>query len=180
MAACANANVVSETTVAASGKTLQFATFDCDAPEFARRQTEAGDLDTEVTVNTPPLPICIRHSAIADECATSCTHDSGILPPISEDCDMISTAVSLMVDQGGVPPTFNLKKWQMRTLTFGTCSYYVVHSESNCNEVTYSWEALANTGKKAGKACFPPVQPFSPEGLCKGSSGVWYAGATHS
>ncbi|KAJ8508860.1 hypothetical protein ONZ45_g8904 [Pleurotus djamor] len=41
----------------------------------------------------------------------------------------------------------------------------------------FGFDDLAIRGPEAGAACFPPHQPFSPQGWCTGEAGLWAAGS---
>jgi hypothetical protein len=53
---------------------------------------------------------------------TSCNQETGILPPISDDCQTIENAVVIL--EGTMSPTFTVLPNHLKTLTFGTCSYF--------------------------------------------------------
>lgn len=123
----------------------------------------------------PPPPPPKPTNVCKESCKLSCNGNAGILPPISEDCAMIEKAIVVMT--ANLPNTFVVDPLHIETLTFGTCSYFFTNLHSK-TQMEYCWNALSATGKAAGANCFPPKQPFFPEGNCKAAN--WAVGAAHS
>ncbi|KAI0259509.1 hypothetical protein BC834DRAFT_833413, partial [Gloeopeniophorella convolvens] len=84
--------------------------------------------------------------------------DLGDLPPISEDCQTLDNAVTIL--SGSINPTFVVQSLHQQVLTFGTCRYFFTNLASSPLE--YCWSSLSTQASAAGAACFPPVNPFVP------------------
>ncbi|KAK0444996.1 uncharacterized protein EV420DRAFT_1648514 [Desarmillaria tabescens] len=128
---------------------------------------------TEKRALTERCPIT---SACEKRCTTSCNHVAGVLSPIGEDCATIVDAINIF--STNAPNNFTVKADHTLTLTYESCNYFFANSGTG--DVEYCWSDFAYSSVLAGKACFPPVQPFSSEGLCTGLDGTWAAGASHS
>jgi hypothetical protein len=120
----------------------------------------------------PPKPTNVCNAS----CKITCNNHAGILPPIREDCAMIEEAITVMA--GNIASTFVVDPNHIETLTFGTCSYFFSNLNSK-KQLEYCWTSLSSTANAAGAGCFPPHQPFYPEGVCT-ASGSWLVGAAHS
>ncbi|KAF8531082.1 hypothetical protein JB92DRAFT_243534 [Gautieria morchelliformis] len=159
-AKCAGAQLVSSTTLHVGGHDVLLTTHSCSPSAVERRQT------------TPTTFVNVCGST----CTTSCNSVTGILPPISDDCQTIENAIVIL--QSTMSSTFLVQPNHLKTLTFGTCSYFF--ENIGPTELQSCWADLSSFGHAAGAACFPPVQPFFPEGLCTAYDGTWAVGATHS
>lgn len=71
----------------------------------------------------------------------SCNQETGILPPISDDCQTIQNAVTIL--EGTMSPTFLVQPNHLTTLTFGTCSYFF--ENMGYSELTACWSDLVWT-----------------------------------
>ncbi|KAF9495568.1 hypothetical protein BDN71DRAFT_1447489 [Pleurotus eryngii] len=163
-AGCNDAKITHTSHVLVGNKQVTRTGLSCTLKGMAAREPSEG------TVATDPVHVC------GQSCTTSCSSVSGILPPISEDCGVIVSAIEIFKNQG--PTSFVAQPQTMETLTFGTCSYLFVNFSNG--RLEYCWDDMAITCATAGAACFPPHQPFSPQGWCTGSGGLWAAGASHS
>ncbi|KAF8512557.1 immunomodulatory protein [Hysterangium stoloniferum] len=155
---CPGAVLVSSTTFEVDGAAAVHSTHACDLSAVPRT-----------------LPTVIN--VCSGSCSTSCNNVTGVLPPISEDCAAISNSATILK---GIlnSPTFTVAPGHLSTLSFGTCSYFFENLSHNTLE--YCWDTLSENGDVAGAACFPPHQPFSPQGLCTAGDGSWAVGASHS
>ncbi|KAJ8521562.1 hypothetical protein ONZ45_g1770 [Pleurotus djamor] len=116
-------------------------------------------------------------SVSGQSCTTSCSNVSGILPPTSEDCETILQAFKIF--KGNGPSSFVTQPQAMNVWSFGTCAYMFANFSPD-TPLEFGFDDLAIRGPEAGAACFPPHQPFSPQGWCTGEAGLWAAGASHS
>ncbi|KAK0216509.1 hypothetical protein EDD85DRAFT_434241 [Armillaria nabsnona] len=140
-------------------KAIELATISCASPE-KRALTER----------------CPTASACEKRCTTSCNHVAGVLSPIGEDCATIVDAINMFSTNAA--NNFTVKADHTLTLTYESCNYFFTNS--GAGDLEYCWSDFAYSSVLAGEACFPPVQPFSSEGLCTGLDGTWAAGASHS
>ncbi|KAF8586620.1 hypothetical protein K439DRAFT_1631506 [Ramaria rubella] len=159
---CAGAQLVSGDVITVGGHDIIRTTHSCSGSVSARQATTP---DTD-------LNVC------GLSCTTSCNNVTGILPPIQDDCDTIANSIGIFADTGALPPTFNVAPDHVQTLSFGTCEMFLENFGSETLEAC--WSDMATNGNAAGSACFPPHQPFFPEGVCTSYDGTWAFGATHS
>ncbi|KAK0200464.1 hypothetical protein DFS33DRAFT_1387668 [Desarmillaria ectypa] len=142
--------------------------------------TKAVELATVSCISTQPKKTlterCPIASACEKRCTTSCNHVAGVLPPIGEDCTTIVDAINIF--SANAPNNFTVKAEHTLTLTYESCNYFFANSGTR--NLEYCWSDFVYSSVLAGKACFPPVQPFSSEGLCTGLDGTWAAGALRS
>ncbi|KIJ32169.1 hypothetical protein M422DRAFT_35968 [Sphaerobolus stellatus SS14] len=163
-AACPKGALVSSKTLTLSdGRTVVQATHACDGAVAAREELFPRTLST---VNICGL-----------SCTTSCSNVTGILPPISDDCSAISAALQIFAGDL-TSSTVVVQPSHLTSLSSGTCEFFLQNTGKA--PVQECWTDFSTHGTVAGAACFPPNQPFFPEGLCTGAAGTWAVGSTHS
>ncbi|GJE94033.1 hypothetical protein PsYK624_102010 [Phanerochaete sordida] len=186
-AGCASPALVSTRTLAAGTAAVELATYAC-----AGARTDGLGLSIGLSLGlgdpwpTPPpraRPTSSTSTApaaapTADVCGALCTNSCGSvgsLPPISEDCDEIFKAMSIL---GATSPGFTVEGGHAQQLTYGTCRVYFQNLSGETMSECY--QALANAARTAGTQCFPPTQPVNSAGFCKAADGTWQIGIGHS
>ncbi|KAI0819692.1 hypothetical protein BC628DRAFT_966382 [Trametes gibbosa] len=135
--------------------------------------------DTATLTVTATVSAASPSSTFTNVCNEICTDvcaQSGRLPPISDDCDALMNAITVL--NGQILPTFDVEPNHVQTITSGTCRFFF--QNNGPEPLEYCWLSLAQTASQAGNACFPPVQPMSSEGLCVSGDSSWEVGAAHS
>ncbi|KAI0328934.1 hypothetical protein GY45DRAFT_1337782 [Cubamyces sp. BRFM 1775] len=184
---CAGAQAVQTSTIdVGSGKTVELTTFSCDVPAAHVHANDGQHCpilehrytDTHLQPITDPSPTSVAISAptpTVDVCGELCSNvcgDSGSLPPVTEDCDTIVSAITIL--NGSISPSFDVPSDHVQTLSFGTCRFFFQNFSpfpmSNC------WLSFVQIASAAGSACLPPVQPVNSEGLCVASDATWRIG----
>ncbi|TFK97163.1 hypothetical protein BDV98DRAFT_575006 [Pterulicium gracile] len=157
----------------------------CDNPRVVGTQiVQAGANEiviTDTSCNGAASPF--RAAAVAatvDVCgiacaAPTCNLDSGNLPPITEDCQVIKNSITIF---NGISTTFSVAPKSLKSLTHGTCTFFL--SNLSDNTLTACWADLSVQGSRSGSACFPPVMPLRSQGVCTAVNGVFKIGAGHS
>ncbi|KAL7278130.1 hypothetical protein ACG7TL_008101 [Trametes sanguinea] len=176
-AVCAGARIVSTSEVAVDGKTLELTTFECGAATI-----HADDASATLSSTTfGPTSIVSANAPIptANVCGEICNNvcgDSGNLPPVTEDCQTIFNAITIL--NGSISPSFEVDPNHAQTLTFGTCRFFFQNFSplpmSNC------WLSFVQIASAAASACLPPVQPVNSEGICVAPDATWRVGVAHS
>ncbi|KAF8516637.1 hypothetical protein JB92DRAFT_2810146 [Gautieria morchelliformis] len=175
-ARCSGAKLVQKTTISAGDQLIEYTSHSCSTQSVSRR----GLFDSPPlcilfgTCKPPPPPAPMN--VCGSICTNSCNDNAGDLPPTSQDCQTIANAIQIF--QGTQNDTFTVAANHLETLTFGTCSLFFENLSSA--SIEYCFSSLSTEGIEAGDECFPPVQPFSSEGLCTGSKNLWAVGAAHS
>lgn len=175
---CRNAQLTQKNTFTVGGKDFTYTSHLCAAQSTSRGLLDPIlcallGIDCPPPAPPPPAPI---PDVCGASCAISCSNVTGVLPPISDDCANIEAAITILQNEHS--STFTVDPNHLETLSFGTCSYFFENFGPKTLE--YCWSDLSSQATAAGDACFPPNQPFSPEGLCTASDGTWAVGATHS
>ncbi|RDX44669.1 hypothetical protein OH76DRAFT_1359250, partial [Lentinus brumalis] len=98
--------------------------------------------------------------------------DLGLLPPVTEDCQQLVNAITIL--NGQIPPEFTVDANHVQTISFGTCRFFF--ENVGPQPLTYCWLSLAQTASAAASACLPPSQPVLSEGLCISSDETWEVG----
>ncbi|KAF8509418.1 hypothetical protein BU17DRAFT_56119, partial [Hysterangium stoloniferum] len=171
---CKGATLIQSSTFVVTGNTLTYTTHSCGV--VSRR----GLLDWPPlcyllgTCKPPPpdAPPPAPKDVCNNSCSLSCTNVTGILPPISDDCQTIANSISIL--QNIQSPTFTVDPGHVDTLSFQTCNMFFENVSPSTLE--YCWSSLATNGIAAGGNCFPPNQPFFSEGLCTATDGTWAVG----
>jgi hypothetical protein len=73
---------------------------------------------------------------------TTCNNNTGVLPPISQDCQTIANAIQIF--QGTQNDTFTVAPNHLETLTFGTCSLFFENLSSG--SMAYRFSSLVGIG----------------------------------
>ncbi|KAI0653131.1 hypothetical protein C8Q70DRAFT_652536 [Cubamyces menziesii] len=166
---CAGAQAVQTSAIdIGSGKTVELTTFSCDHPAV-----HAND-DPSPTSVAPSAPLPTNN--VCGELCSNVCGDSGNLPPVTEDCETIVNAITIL--NGSISPSFEVDPDHVQTLSFGTCRFFFENFSpfpmSNC------WLSFVQIASAAADACLPPVQPVNSEGLCVASDATWRIGVAHS
>ncbi|KAF8588190.1 hypothetical protein K439DRAFT_1385036 [Ramaria rubella] len=160
-AQCDGAQLIKSVPVNANGATITVNTFSCAPPKLDNR----GAIRRDEVDN-----VC------GELCTNSCNDDAGSLPPVTADCDTIRNSVAILESQ--LNPTYTVSPKSAQSLSFQTCTFN--HANLGNNVQQGCWSSLASVASDAGAACFPPVQPFTSEGICTNSASAWAISAAHS
>ncbi|GJJ15088.1 hypothetical protein Clacol_009363 [Clathrus columnatus] len=160
---CPGASLVSTKTIHVNGIDLTQTIHSC--PGVSKRQTTTSSSAISNVCTTP--------------CNTVCSSATGILPPIQADCDTIANSFIILESEVN-SPFFEVASGTQQTISFGTCSFFFQNLTPGT--LAECWTDLGTNGEAAAAACFPPNQPFFPEGLCASADPdlTWNVGVSHS
>ncbi|THH10899.1 hypothetical protein EW146_g8222 [Bondarzewia mesenterica] len=132
--------------------------------------------DSTASVTLAPVAAATNDTNVCGEiCNTFCS-GQGSLPPITQDCQVITEAITLF--EGNQSPTFTVQPFHIVQLVFGTCRFFFENLSGA--PIDYCWQDLSNTGSAVATTCFPPTQPVESLAECKSPDGTWELGVSHS
>ncbi|KZV63063.1 hypothetical protein PENSPDRAFT_590486, partial [Peniophora sp. CONT] len=103
---------------------------------------------------------------------TSRVSQMGVLPPDSNDCNVVKE--SIQVFQSTTGPTFTVQPNHVQQLSFGTCRFFFENLGTTPLEAC--WSDLSSQGSLASTECFPPVQPVMSLAVCEARDTTWEIG----
>ncbi|KAL1942358.1 hypothetical protein VTO73DRAFT_6422 [Trametes versicolor] len=178
--ATATATVTKVSTATATATTTETDTETDTATVTSATTVIESVTDSATLTVTATVTAATPSSTFTNVCGAICTTvcgQSGRLEPITEDCEQLVNAITIL--NGQIAPTFDVEPDHAQTITFGTCRFFF--QNVGPTPLEYCWLSLAQVASAAGNACFPPVQPMSSEGLCIDSADAeWQVGAAHS
>ncbi|RPD72913.1 hypothetical protein L226DRAFT_141221 [Lentinus tigrinus ALCF2SS1-7] len=137
--------------------------------------SETDTATVTATVTAAPSPTPTAEDVCDGICTTVCA-EMGSLPPVSDDCQQLSNAITIL--NGQIPPEFTVDSKHVQTISFETCRFFF--ENVGPLPLTYCWVSLVQTASAAASACLPPTQPVLSEGLCIAGDGTWEVGVAHA